>query len=90
MFKVYVGLTKRKLKSRIKEYFGSCMKGEANGEVKEDQRNDTELPFHLLQFAHKFNFDTVEVLEQELHCHSRLLKELSNQGKSFVNFGWMH
>ena len=51
--------------SRIKVHSDFCIKAEANGEVKEGERNDTELPLHFLEFGHRFDFDAVEILEQD-------------------------
>ena len=96
--KVYVGQTKRKLESRIKEHSCSCIKTEANGEVKEDERNDTRLPLHFLQSGHRFNFDAVEILKQDLHwlleeaMYLSLTSDTCNiqSGKEFCEIGWMH
>ena len=46
--------------------------------VDEDEKNDTGLPLHHLKTKHEFDFDKVEVLDQESNFHRRLLLESIN------------
>ena len=75
---VYVGQTKRKLKTRIREHIAACDEADIFKAVDKDEKNDNGLPLHHLNTGHEFDFDNVEILDQESNFHRRLLLESIN------------
>ena len=61
-----------------KEHLTSCDEADIFDAVEENEKNDMGLPLHHLQTGHVFDFDNVEVLEQEGFFHRRLLLESIN------------
>ena len=74
----YVGQTKRKLKTRVREHMAACDEADLFEAVEEDEKNDTGLPLHHLSTGHEFDFDKVEVLDQDSNFQRRLLLESIN------------
>mmetsp|Transcript_38992 Transcript_38992/g.50408 ORF Transcript_38992/g.50408 Transcript_38992/m.50408 type:complete len:196 (-) Transcript_38992:204-791(-) len=74
----YVGQTKRKLKTRLREHIAACDEADIFEAVDEDDKNDNGLPLHHLKTGHDFDFENVEVLDQDGNFHRRLLLESIN------------
>ena len=62
---VYLGETKRQLGTRTKEHFASCQKAFLSQAVHRSVKNDTGLPYHFLHSGHSFDFDKVQLVQQE-------------------------
>ena len=76
--KCYVGQTKRPVRVRMDEHEKKCEIARKTGHVDlSNERVDGGIPFHHLEsgFRHSFDFQGVEILDQELFLRKRLIKE---------------
>ena len=71
--KSYIGQTRRKLMTRIKEHKRSC-EGDLSS-ISPNQNQDNGIPFHLASTGHTFDFDKTSILEIEKSFHRRLALE---------------
>ena len=60
--KVYIGETKRKIITRIKEHQNACKRAVQNGMVHSKGENDMGLPLHHLREGHSFDFERFEII----------------------------
>ena len=61
----YLGETKWKLGTRTKEHCVSCQKAFLSQAVHQSVNNDTGLPYHFHHSGHSFDFDKVQLVQQE-------------------------
>ncbi|XP_011860757.1 PREDICTED: uncharacterized protein LOC105557945 [Vollenhovia emeryi] len=63
----YVGQTKRKLKTRIKEHINN---------KKLDEQKHSVITKHMLEFNHNFDWDNTQILDIEPYSNKRLISEM--------------
>jgi len=63
----YVGQTKRTLNTRISEH---------RNHIKRNSPQTSVITDHRLEFDHKFDWDNVEVLDEEINYNKRLISEM--------------
>jgi hypothetical protein len=83
---VYIGQTKRKLKTRIREHERAC-EGDLSG-LQPNSSNDNGIPIHCLSTGHKFLFQHTKILAKESNFYRRRIMEgihILNKKASCVN-----
>jgi len=63
----YVGQTKRKMMTRIKEH---------QNNIKLDKSKHSVITEHILELGHNFNWNNIKVLDTEPHYNKRLISEM--------------
>jgi len=63
----YVGQTKRMLNTRISEH---------RNHIKRNSPQTSVITDHRLEFNHEFDWDNVEVLDEEINYNKRLISEM--------------
>jgi hypothetical protein len=96
----YIGETKRKLRTRVAEHKGSCIKAFRDGFVMSSEKYDTGLPLHAMQKDHTFDFENVEILDTEKNMkrrrfleaiHIAMNKNTVNSTKGrHIDMNWAH
>ena len=69
----YIGQTKRKLGTRIREHEKSC-EGDLSG-ILPDLNNDNGIPFHFATTGHVFSFEDTKILAREKNTFRRKVIE---------------
>ena len=62
---MYIGETKRKIITRIKEHQNACKRAVQNGMVHSKGENDMGLPLHHLREGHSFDFERFEIISHD-------------------------
>jgi len=63
----YTGQTKRQLKTRIREHFNN---------IKSDNTKHSVISEHIIKYNHKFDWDSVQILDTESNYKKRLVSEM--------------
>jgi len=63
----YVGQTRRLLKQRIEEH---------RNHIRRNTTQTSVITEHRLKYSHDFNWDNVEILDEEVHFNRRLISEM--------------
>ena len=82
----YIGQTKRKMSTRIREHEKSC-EGDLSG-IHPDLNNDNGIPFHFATTGHQFLFQDSRILAREKNGFKRRVIEgihIYNKKESVVN-----
>jgi len=64
---LYVGQTKRILNTRISEH---------RNHIRRNSLQTSVITDHHLEFNHEFDWDNVEMLDEEINCNKRLISEM--------------
>jgi hypothetical protein len=73
--KAYIGESKRKLGTRLKEHQAQCKQTDKTNKVKKDSYNDTGIPLHHKKEKHEFLWEQTVILESERDITRRRLLE---------------
>ena len=73
--KAYIGESKRKLGTRLKEHQAQCKQTDNTNKVKKDSYNDTGTPLHHKKEKHEFLWEQTVILESEKDITRRRLLE---------------
>jgi len=65
----YVGQTRRFLKIRIDKH---------RSHIRRNTGQNSVITEHCLKYAHGFDWDNVEILDEETHFNKRLISEMNN------------
>jgi len=68
----YVGQTCRLLKTRINEHLSH---------IRRNTNQNSVITEHRLKFSHEFDWDNVEILDEEIHSNKRIIFEMIHTKK---------